>query len=147
MMLSPSHPLWKLVREDKRYKIDAYFFVFDALRFAQQELGMGHEAPNEPMEDDEDDQPHRHVTGQELCHAIREYAIRQFGYMAKTVLNNWGIYKTGDFGEIVYNLIRLGMMRKTKEDRREDFDDVYDFEQVFCRDFQIRVPDEKELPI
>lgn len=162
-MLDPNHPLWRLARTDRRYKIDAYLFVFDALRFAQQELGMGHEAPSEPSEEDaqatqesgedepepdEDDenQPHRHVTGQELCQAIREYAVRQFGYMAKPVLNNWGIHKTGDFGEIVYNLIKIGMMRKTHEDRREDFDDVYDFEEVFCRKFRITSPDEEGLP-
>ncbi|RMG01041.1 MAG: hypothetical protein D6741_05810 [Planctomycetota bacterium] len=151
-MLHPLDPLWQLVREDKRYKIHAYLFVNEALRFAQEELGMGREAPSEPNENEEeedadDGRAHRHVSGQELCHAIRELAIRQFGYMAKTVLNNWGVYTTSDFGEIVYNMINIGLMRKAKEDRREDFDDVYDFEQVFCRDFQIRIPDEKEMPI
>ena len=56
--------------------------------------------------------PQRHVSGQELCEAIRRYALEQYGYMAKTVLNSWGIHGTNDFGEIVFNLIRIGQMRK-----------------------------------
>ena len=49
--------------------------------------------------------------------------------MAKVVLNSWGLRTTGDFGEIVYNLIGIGMMKKSKTDRREDFDDVFDFDE------------------
>ena len=83
----------------------------------------------------------RHVTGQQLCEAIRQFALEQYGYMAKDVLASWGIHKTGDFGEIVFNLIRIGQMRKTPDDRREDFDDVYDFETAFRRGFKITPPD------
>ncbi len=57
--------------------------------------------------------------------------------MAKLVLGNWGMHATRDFGEIVFNLIRIGRMKKTPQDRREDFDDVFDFEQAFCRQFRI----------
>ena len=77
------------------------------------------------------------MTGQELCEAIRRYALQQYGYMARLVLKNWGIRSTGDFGEIVYNLIRIGCMRKTARDRREDFDDVYDFDTAFRQEFRI----------
>ena len=52
------------------------------------------------------------------------------GYLAKHVLNHWGVRSTGDFGEIVFNLIEIGQMRKTPDDRREDFDDVFDFVSV-----------------
>jgi uncharacterized repeat protein (TIGR04138 family) len=76
------------------------------------------------------------VTGQELCEAIRRFALDQFGYMAKTVFHQWGIRSTGDFGEIVYNLIRIRQMRKTREDRREDFDDVFDFDQGLVEAFR-----------
>jgi uncharacterized repeat protein (TIGR04138 family) len=44
------------------------------------------------------------------------------------VLNHWGVRSTGDFGDIVFNLIDIGQMKKTESDRREDFDDVFDFE-------------------
>jgi uncharacterized repeat protein (TIGR04138 family) len=82
----------------------------------------------------------RHVTGRQLCEAIRLYALEQFGYLAKAVLNHWGIERTGDFGEMVYNLIALGQMRKTKDDRREDFDNVFDFDQGFRGSFRINPP-------
>jgi uncharacterized repeat protein (TIGR04138 family) len=61
--------------------------------------------------------------------------------MAKLVLNSWGVANTGDFGEIVFNLIRIGRMRKTRQDRREDFDDVYDFDTAFRQDFRITPPE------
>jgi uncharacterized repeat protein (TIGR04138 family) len=43
----------------------------------------------------------------------------------------------------VFNLIEIEQMRKTKQDRREDFDEVFDFETAFVRDFKITVPAEK----
>jgi uncharacterized repeat protein (TIGR04138 family) len=73
----------------------------------------------------------RHITGQQLCEAIRLYAVKQYGGMAKSVLNHWGVRNTGDFGEIVFNLISIGQMRKTDNDRREDFDHVFDFDGAF----------------
>ena len=72
-----------------------------------------------------------------MCEAIRLYALEQYGYMAKCVLNEWGVHNTGDFGEIVFNLIRLSLMRKTDSDRREDFDDGFDFETGLRQSFQI----------
>jgi len=142
-MLDPSERFAQLLREDKRYKFEAYVFVFEALNYAQKVLRMGRETPSEPSEfndpeEDEPSGPHKHVTGQELCEAARRYALEQYGYMAKTVLNSWGIHSTSDFGEIVYNMIRIGRMRKTAEDRREDFDNVYDFDTAFVEQFEIK---------
>ena len=130
----------KLLREDRRYPLEAYIFVFEALHYAQEVLHLGCDSPSEPggeTHKDEEAAPQRHVTGQELCEAIRQFALEQYGYMAKLVLGNWGMQATRDFGEIVFNLIRIGRMKKTPQDRREDFDDVYDFEQAFCRQFRI----------
>jgi len=141
-MLDPSHPIAKLLKEDRRFAFDAYVFVFEALGYAQNELKMGNESPSEPTEFDDqtpqdEETTERHISGQELCESIRLFALKQYGYMAKSVLNSWGINDTGDFGEIVFNLIRIGQMRKTKRDCRDDFDDVYDFDEAFRRDFKI----------
>lgn len=133
--MQPDHPIAELLRHDRRYHFDAYVFVFEALRFAQEKLGLG--APTEPESDDPDDEPQRHVTGQQLCEAMRRYAHEQYGYLAKLVLNSWGVKSTSDFGEIVFNLIEIGQMRKTAEDRREDFDDVFNFDEAFQHSFQI----------
>ena len=146
-MLDPSHPIAQLLEEDQRYTFDAYVFLFEALQYAQNVLEMGAEFPAEaapePTTEEEGEQtgPARHVTGRELCEAIRGYALEQYGYMAKTVLNNWGIHGTGDFGEIVFNLVRIGQMRKTPSDTRVDFDDVYDFDVAFKQEFKIAPPE------
>lgn len=144
-MLKSSHPIAALVREDNRYAFDAYIFVFEALNYAQNVLDFGTEYPAPARgsgdESEESEATERHVSGQELCEAIRLFALDQFGYMAQAVLQQWGIRSTSDFGEIVFNLIRIGQMRKTDRDRREDFDDVYDFETAFRQQFKIRPPD------
>jgi uncharacterized repeat protein (TIGR04138 family) len=133
----------ELLIADKRYKREAYAFVFDALRFAHEKLGFGAETPSEEIETpakDASTEGRHHLTGRELCEAIRRLALDQFGYMAKTVLNSWGVHKTGDFGSIVFNLIDIGEMSKTKQDRPEDFDDVFDFETELRQEFRIEPP-------
>jgi uncharacterized repeat protein (TIGR04138 family) len=131
-MIDPTHPLAELLRRDKRYHVDAYVFVFDALRYAHEQLGMGRSpgSMDDTVVDNLSDEE-RHITGQQLCEAIRLYAVKQYGGLAKSVLNHWGINSTGDFGEIVFNLISIGQMRKTDNDRREDFDDIFSFEGAF----------------
>jgi len=147
-MIDPNHPIAKLLTDDRRYKIDAYVFVFEALHYAHNVLKMNSEPPAEIETEAEEDEPdeagsqsERHLTGQQLCEAIRQYALEQYGYMAQNVLQSWGITSTGDFGEIVFNLIRVGQMRKTKDDTREDFDNVFDFDTGLRQSFKITLPD------
>lgn len=131
-MIDPTHPLAELLRRDKRFHVDAYVFVFDALRYAHEQLGMGHSPGS--MDDtvvDNLTEEERHISGQQLCEAIRLYAVKQYGGLAKSVLNHWGVQTTGDFGEIVFNLISIGQMRKNDSDRREDFDDIFSFDDAF----------------
>ena len=141
-MTENQHPIFELLDQDKRYKLEAYQFVRDALSFAQEVLGLGKSQPQDdppPLESESLVEPH--LTGQQLCEAVRQYSIEQFGYMAQMVLNNWGIRATGDVGEIVYNLIGIGLMKKSDTDCREDFENVFDFKQAFCNDFEITMPD------
>src|SRR6202040_2003319 len=44
-------------------------------------------------------------TGRQLLEGIRDYALAQFGPMAMTVLEEWGIRGCSDFGEIVFNMV------------------------------------------
>ena len=135
-----------LAKKDGRYKMEAYVFIQQALAYAQFELGMGRPRPygREPDSAGQAEEPSEeaHLTGQELCEAIRLYASDLFGLMAKVVLNSWGIYATRDFGEIVYNLIEIGEMTKSETDRLEDFSDVYDFEEAFHQRYEITMSDE-----
>ena len=133
-MNEPIHPFIELLRRDTRYPLEAYQFVREALSYAQDVLELG------TILDDSEEESEQHLTGPQLCMAIQLLALEQFGLMARTVLNNWGIGSTSDIGNIVYNLIDVSVMRKSQRDRREDFDDVFDFEEAFDRDFQISVP-------
>ena len=103
----------EIIAKDGRYKLDAYTFVMQALWFTQKKIGR-----------------QGHVNGKELLQGIREFGLDEYGPMTKTVFNHWGIKNTQDFGEIVFNMIDCGLMRKTEEDSREDFKDVYDFEKA-----------------
>ena len=71
------------------------------------------------------------MTGKELSQGLRDFTIEQFGPMSKTVLAHWGITKTQDFGNIVFNMIDKKLLSKTEEDSIADFKEVYDFEAVF----------------
>ena len=115
----PETTLEDVAREIGTYDVEAYRFVFEALDYLLSKLGK-----------------RRHVTGAELCHAIRELALERFGFMARTVLAEWGVHETGDFGAIVFNLIKYDLMSKTPEDKQSDFNDIYDFESVFDRTYR-----------
>jgi len=73
----------------------------------------------------------RHVSGRELCMGLRDYAIKQYGPLARSVLRTWRVHRTEDFGRIVFALVEAGRLRKTEEDSAEDFQGVYDFDEAF----------------
>ncbi len=139
-MPDETHPLVKLLCEDRRYKLEAYRFVQAGLSYAQDVLGMGGEVVDSSgrraKRSSAKTRGVRHVTGQDLCHALRQYAHQEYGLMAKLVLADWGIHSTSDFGEIVWNFIKIGTMSKSPSDRREDFDDVFDFDQALVREYE-----------
>jgi uncharacterized repeat protein (TIGR04138 family) len=132
-------PLLKLLREDRRYKLEAYQFVRMGLTYAQDVLEVEQTAAEAP--DNETGRVPRHVTGRDLCLALKQLAHEQDGRLAKLVLAGWGIRSTGDFGEIVYNLIKIGEMSKSDSDRRADFDSVYDFDEALVEEFSISKED------
>ncbi len=134
------HPgLAEVVRQDPRYAYEAYEFVFYALHHTQKLLGREPPPDFDGRTPNPGGEPHHHVTGPELLEGIRDLALREFGRMARTVFRMWGIERTDDFGQIVFNLIEAGMMSKTNDDDREDFRGVYDFDQALVEGFQIQL--------
>jgi len=127
----------KLLKDDARFKVEAYQFIRESLQFAHEHADLIRPASTTSDADDI-----RHMTGQELCEACRLYSLEQYGYLAKMVLASWGIHSTSDLGEVVYNLIGIEQMRKSDTDRREDFNDVYDFDEAFQPKFELASSDE-----
>ena len=74
----------------------------------------------------------RHVGGRELLGGIQEYAADQFGPMAALVFDRWGVRRSGDFGEIVFNLIDAELLSRRPTDSRLDFVDGLDFRETFA---------------
>jgi uncharacterized repeat protein (TIGR04138 family) len=132
------HPrLAELVRRDPRFAYEAYEFLFEALAHTQKMLDR-----QPPPAGPEPGSSH-HVTGQQLLDGIRDLALQEFGLMARTVFRLWGIDKTADFGDIVFNLVEANLMSKQPTDSRDDFRDRYDLDQALVRDYRIRL-DEAE---
>jgi uncharacterized repeat protein (TIGR04138 family) len=120
--------LEKIVAKDPRYKGEAYLFVREALDFTQKAVAKASKGEL------------RHVKGQELLAGIRNYGLSQYGPMTLDLLNEWGVYRGEDFGEIVFNLIEAGVLSKTEEDTREDFAGGFAFEEAFRKPFLPNTP-------
>lgn len=120
--LAPDVMLDAILEHDRRYSRQAYCFVMDALNYITSRMS-----------------DRRHITGQELSRGIRDYAVQQFGIATRLVLEQWGIVKTRQIGDIVFNLIDGGLMRKTDEDSIDDFNEVFDFETEFDSKYLILV--------
>jgi len=115
--------LEKILATDTRFHHDAYGFMREALDFTQKLIGKENQGKV------------RHVTGQELLDGLRQYALQQFGPMAVTVFEEWGIRNCQDFGDIVFNMVESGLLAKTDKDTRDDFQHGYDFTDAFRKPF------------
>src|SRR4051794_12823148 len=111
-----------LTVQDPRYHRDAYYFIKEALNQAvtlrKRQVGEA-----------------GHVTGQQICEGARQVALKQYGPMVATVLEYWGVTRTEDLGELVWNLIDLGVFGKTDTDSRKDFQNVFSFQEMFVDPF------------
>jgi uncharacterized repeat protein (TIGR04138 family) len=130
--------LEEVVRRDPRYAYEAYEFLYAALAHTQKMLDL-------PQSGDAgSEQQVQHVSGRQLLEGVRDLALKEFGLMARTVFRMWGVNRTDDFGEIVFNLVEAQLMSKTDQDTRADFHDVYDLDQALVHNFRIELKEETE---
>jgi uncharacterized repeat protein (TIGR04138 family) len=132
--------LARIIANDPRYTIDAYVFILEALGHARRQKlkAKGRDRDKarstqrvrgtRPSPTSKKAGDSGHVSGRELCESVRRLGLRQFGLLAATVFDHWGVRSTSDIGDIVYHLIEAGDLEKTPSDSRSDFDNVYDFE-------------------
>jgi uncharacterized repeat protein (TIGR04138 family) len=123
--------LTQILIEIPAYPAEAYLFLREVLEFTNSSLKKPARGPA------------RHITGQELCDGMRRYALQEYGPIARTVLASFGIKRTEDLGELVYNLVNYGFLGKTDEDRKSDFANGYDFHEAFNLPF---LPSSKKTP-
>ena len=125
-----------VLTRDPRYSIQAYAFVFEALEYTK---NLKKRSQSRTRSRGKPFTNTRHVSGRELCEGARRLALSHYGLMAMTVLNLWGLRSTSDLGNIVYNLIVSGDLEKASSDSRADFDNIYDFEAAFRRDYVLEL--------
>jgi len=100
---------------DGRYTKEAFWFVRDGVHHAVRSRA----------------ERSGHVTAHELLETLRILALERYGSNAREQLRSWGMTRCEDFGEIVFALIDNGVFGKRPEDRKEDFENGYDFETAF----------------
>jgi uncharacterized repeat protein (TIGR04138 family) len=103
---------------EPRFHEHAYLFVLAALEFCQARLTE-----------------RRHICGRELAAACRDLALERYGVMARLVLDHWGVRRTADIGDIVFALVDLGLLISQSTDTRDEFLDVFEFEEAFEREY------------
>ena len=119
---------------DSRFHRDAYHFVREGLDYTQQSISKQEEGTV------------RHISGQELLGGMRAHALEQYGPMALMVLNEWGLTRGEDFGEIVFNMVEHELLAKTEDDTRTDFAGGYTFDEACRQPFLPPAAPESELP-
>ncbi len=138
-MINLRSALAGVLARDSRFTIQAYAFVFESLEHTKQLRKLARARPR--LRKPREPRPSAHVTGRELCLGLQDLALKQYGLMAMIVLEQFGIRSTSDVGEIVYNLIASGDFEKTPTDSRTDFDDVFEFDDAFRRNYVMPLDD------
>ncbi|MEI8386292.1 MAG: Minf_1886 family protein [Verrucomicrobiota bacterium] len=111
-------------RGDKRYHPEAYVFLRDSLEGTlKRRKKVTKEAGG-------------HVAAVELLDGFRIHALGEFGPMAMTVLEYWGVRCSEDVGHMVLNLVQAGVFGKTDEDSLDSFiAGGFDFRAAFVVPF------------
>lgn len=117
------HAIEAIVKRDPRFHPAAYIFLKEALDHTLKKVMESNQGRA------------RHVSGAELLLGFRELALQQFGPMASTLLSEWGLHTCSDVGDMVFLLIEEQVFGKQDSDTKEDFADVYSFEQAFVAPF------------
>lgn len=132
--MSETRQFNELLARDKRYQRGAYVLVSEALEYAVEKRRKSRSRHGDSCRDEGP----THISGQDLCLAVKEYALRKYGMMAAMVLGSMGVSKTDDIGAIVFNLIEIGLMSKSGDDSPEDFIDLFDLSQELDEGFAFR---------
>jgi uncharacterized repeat protein (TIGR04138 family) len=119
-----------ILLRDARYDGQAYLFLKDSLDFTLKRF----------LEEN-GGQP-RHVSGKELLEGFRDHALDQYGPMAATLMDEWGVKECRDVGNMVFLMIEEQIFGRQESDKPEDFDKVFDFRKELREPF---LPSKREI--
>ena len=109
----------RITEKDGRFEVEAYFFLKEALDYTAQEASL------------KSIEHSRHVSAKQLLYGFRDLALKEFGPMASTLFDEWGVKNCADVGDIVFLLINEGVFGKQDNDSPEDFVEVFSFQSAF----------------
>ena len=112
-----------ILGRDGRYDGHAYLFLRDALDFTLKRAS------------EQASRKGRHVSGKELLEGFRDHALEQFGPMASTLMEEWGIKQCRDVGNMVFLLIEEQVFGRQESDKPEDFDGHFDLDVELRKPF------------
>lgn len=101
-----------ILRKHPEYAPDAYDFMREALEATSRDMAEAEERTSP------------HLSAYELYMGFCAYALSEYGPLAAAVMEHWGIDSSSDVGNIVYNLIEVGVFGKQAGDTREQFDNL-----------------------
>jgi uncharacterized repeat protein (TIGR04138 family) len=128
-----------IVSKDGNYRPEAYFFLRTVLDQAFKRHKKGRKGDSSS-----------HVSTVELLDVFRLHALKEFGPMAITVLEYWGVKNAADLGQMIFHLIEAKVLVKTESDQLSSFADALDFQKAFVLPFQpkgARLPEQAKIKV
>lgn len=113
------------VEKDAQFRPEGYQFLRESLEATIKKRSKGKQPP--PVS--------QHVTPSELLEGFRRLALKEFGPMAPTVLDYWGIHSCQDIGKMVFHLVEAGVFSRTDSDHPDGFNHGFDFHEAFTAPF------------
>ncbi len=113
----------RITSRDKRFEREAFFFLKEAIDYTVQDVSV------------KSTENSKHVSAAQLLGGFRDLGLKEFGPMAATLFSEWGVHSCADIGDMVFLLIQEGEFGKQDNDRREDFVEIYSFENAFVTPF------------
>lgn len=120
--------LESILKRERRYDPQAYFFLRDALDFTLRRVEEMRKAEGGGARN-------RHVSGRELLEGFRDCALEEFGPMAATLMEEWGVRRCEDVGNMVFQMIEEQVFGRQDSDSPEDFREIFDFDGAFRSPF------------
>lgn len=113
-----------ILAEHREYKAEAYQFLYTVA------------TPGAASHNEVDHPTAHHMTASEFYSAVCRYAMQEYGPMAHTVFDFWGLHTTRDVAAATYHLIAAGILTKQRHESIDDFDSLPTLELMLDAPFQ-----------
>ncbi|MWV13569.1 hypothetical protein F3I62_15815 [Pseudomonas sp. R-28-1W-6] len=102
---------------ETKYDREAYEFALEAYQYAPEyHENIPTPPPNLGLA--------YHVSAFNFAHCYVLHAKEVFE-APKDTLSSWGVFSSTDIGEIVYGLVRIGLLDQGPEDKKEQFEGLF----------------------